>query len=108
MAQQSVTSPVASPVKAPKPPKAKCCVSKKRCSSCPVRMLKEGTLPEGYGVKKRVLVKVDPDAPDIVRPVKKSKKKSKKKAEKAKKAKKARQAQQVAAGKSARRLDRAA
>ncbi|VXB21361.1 hypothetical protein [Nocardioides sp. AX2bis] len=61
-------------IKAPKPPKSKCCVSKKRCGSCPIRMLKEGTLPEGYGVKKRVLVKVDPDAPDIVRPGKKSKK----------------------------------
>ncbi len=61
-------------VKAPKPPKSTCCVSKKRCGSCPIRMLKEGTLPEGYGVRKRTLVKVDPDAPDIVRPNKKSKK----------------------------------
>ena len=38
-------------------PKKKCCVSKTRCSRCPIRMLKEGTLPEGYTVKKRKLVK---------------------------------------------------
>jgi hypothetical protein len=41
-------------------PKAKCCVSKKKCQRCPIRMLKNGTLPEGYTVKKRKLVKVDP------------------------------------------------
>ncbi len=29
-----------------------------RCNRCPLRMLKEGTLPEGYTVKKRKLVKV--------------------------------------------------
>ena len=40
-------------------PKTKCCVSKKRCARCPIRMLKEGTLPEGYTVKKRVLVRAD-------------------------------------------------
>ncbi len=40
-------------------PKVECCVSKKRCSRCPVRMLKEGTLPSGYTVKKRKLVRVD-------------------------------------------------
>jgi hypothetical protein len=40
-------------------PKTKCCVSKKRCGRCPIRMLKEGTLPEGYTVKKRVLVRAD-------------------------------------------------
>jgi hypothetical protein len=39
-------------------PKQKCCVSKDRCKRCPIRMLKEGTLPEGYTVKKRKLVKV--------------------------------------------------
>jgi hypothetical protein len=39
-------------------PKQKCCVSKDRCRRCPIRMLKEGTLPEGYTVKKRKLVKV--------------------------------------------------
>lgn len=40
-------------------PKSKCCVSKTRCKRCPIRMLKEGTLPEGYTVKKRKLVKLD-------------------------------------------------
>ncbi len=38
-------------------PKQKCCVSKERCKRCPIRMLKEGTLPAGYTVKKRKLVK---------------------------------------------------
>lgn len=45
--------------KTKKLPKLECCVSKKRCDRCPVRMLKEGTLPEGYTVKKRKLVRVD-------------------------------------------------
>ena len=40
-------------------PKTECCVSKKRCDRCPLRMLKEGTLPAGYTVKKRRLVRVD-------------------------------------------------
>jgi hypothetical protein len=40
-------------------PKVKCCVSKARCGRCPIRMLKEGTLPSGYTVKKRKLVRVD-------------------------------------------------
>lgn len=40
-------------------PKSECCVSKDRCKRCPIRMLKEGTLPDGYTVKKRKLVKVD-------------------------------------------------
>ncbi|MFV0535552.1 MAG: hypothetical protein ACK5MR_18175 [Cumulibacter sp.] len=39
-------------------PKSKCCVSSTRCKRCPIRMLKEGTLPEGYAVKRRRLVKV--------------------------------------------------
>lgn len=39
-------------------PKKKCCVSKTKCKRCPLRMLKEGTLPEGYTVKRRKLVKV--------------------------------------------------
>jgi len=43
--------------KVAKLPKKKCCVSKTRCGRCPIRMLKEGTLPEGYTVKKRKLVK---------------------------------------------------
>ena len=40
-------------------PKSKCCVSKDRCKRCPIRMLKEGTLPDGYTVRKRKLIKVD-------------------------------------------------
>lgn len=43
--------------KVAKLPKSKCCVSKTKCNRCPLRMLKEGTLPEGYTVKKRKLVK---------------------------------------------------
>ena len=42
----------------PKKPKKKCCVSKSRCKRCPIRMLKAGTLPPGYTVKRRKLVKV--------------------------------------------------
>jgi hypothetical protein len=38
-------------------PKSKCCDSKDRCKRCPLRMLKDGTLPEGYTVKHRRLVK---------------------------------------------------
>ena len=45
--------------KAVKLPKTKCCVSTTRCDRCPIRMLKEGTLPSGYGVRKRKLVKVE-------------------------------------------------
>ena len=45
--------------KARKLPKVECCVSKKRCDRCPIRMLKAGTLPSGYTVKKRKLVRVD-------------------------------------------------
>ena len=45
--------------KVAKLPKKKCCVSTKKCGRCPLRMLKEGTLPPGYTVKKRKLVKVD-------------------------------------------------
>ncbi|WP_183100208.1 hypothetical protein [Nocardioides pelophilus] len=43
--------------KAGKLPKTKCCVSKDKCGRCPLRMLKDGTLPDGYTVKKRVLVR---------------------------------------------------
>lgn len=46
--------------KSAKLPKVKCCVSKSKCGRCPLRMLKEGTLPDGYSVKKRVLVEVGP------------------------------------------------
>ena len=40
-------------------PKSKCCVSKSRCKRCPIRMLKDGTLPDGLTVKKRQLVTTD-------------------------------------------------
>ena len=40
-------------------PKTECCVSKKRCDRCPLRMLKEGSLPDGYTVRKRKLVRLD-------------------------------------------------
>ncbi|MBF4764963.1 hypothetical protein ISU07_17660 [Nocardioides islandensis] len=42
-------------------PKKKCCVSKDKCRRCPLLALKRGTLPTGYTVKKRKLVKL-PDA----------------------------------------------
>jgi hypothetical protein len=45
--------------KGPKLPKLKCCESRSKCGRCPLRMLKEGTLPEGYTVKRRELVRVD-------------------------------------------------
>jgi hypothetical protein len=41
----------------PGKPKKKCCVSRPRCKRCPLRMLAEGTLPVGYTVKMRKLVK---------------------------------------------------
>lgn len=44
--------------KVAKLPKKECCVSKSKCNRCPLRMLKEGTLPAGYTVHKRKLVKV--------------------------------------------------
>ncbi len=40
-------------------PKMECCVSKSKCGRCPLRMLKEGTLPDGYTVKRRKLVRLD-------------------------------------------------
>ncbi|MGA9746204.1 MAG: hypothetical protein WBQ50_01985 [Nocardioides sp.] len=43
----------------PPKPKKKCCVSKPRCGRCPLRLLAEGRLPEGYTVKKRKLVKTE-------------------------------------------------
>lgn len=43
----------------PDKPKKKCCADRPRCKRCPIRMLAEGTLPEGYTVKKRKLVRVD-------------------------------------------------
>ncbi len=38
-------------------PKKKCCQDRPRCKRCPLRALAEGTLPAGYTVKKRRLVK---------------------------------------------------
>lgn len=38
-------------------PKPACCASKPRCARCPIRMLAEGTLPPGYTVRQRRLVK---------------------------------------------------
>lgn len=40
-------------------PKLKCCESRNRCRRCPTRMLKEGTLPDGLGVRRRRLVAAD-------------------------------------------------
>lgn len=53
----------------PRVPKVKCCTSKPKCARCPLRMLAEGTLPDGYAVKKRRLV--DPEG-KIVKKAKKS------------------------------------
>ena len=39
-------------------PKKKCCVSKDKCRRCPILALKMGSLPDGYTVKKRKLVKL--------------------------------------------------
>ena len=39
-------------------PKKKCCESSNRCKRCPIRMLKEGTLPKGYRVYRRRLVRI--------------------------------------------------
>lgn len=40
-------------------PKVKCCESKPKCRRCPLRMMKEGTLPEGLTVRRRRLVTLD-------------------------------------------------
>jgi hypothetical protein len=40
-------------------PKKKCCQDKPRCKRCPLRALADGTLPAGYTVKKRRLVKLE-------------------------------------------------
>ena len=40
-------------------PKTRCCESRSKCGRCPLRMLKEGTLPVGYTVHKRKLVRLD-------------------------------------------------
>ena len=39
-------------------PKKKCCSDKPACKRCPLQMMKKGTLPDGYTVKKRKLVKI--------------------------------------------------
>ena len=57
--------------KALKLPKTECCVSKSRCDRCPIRMLKEGSLPSGYGVHKRKLVRLDATGKKVMK-VKKS------------------------------------
>jgi hypothetical protein len=56
-------------------PKRECCASKPACGRCPLRMLKDGTLPAGYTVKKRKLVRVDgKKVPKKIKPVKRRKK----------------------------------
>ena len=45
-------------VKKPLKPKSKCCLDRPRCRRCPIRMLKEGTLPECYTVHRRRLVRI--------------------------------------------------
>lgn len=40
-------------------PKKECCQKRIRCTRCPLRMLKEGTMPEGWTVRHRRLVKVE-------------------------------------------------
>jgi hypothetical protein len=44
--------------KKPLKPKSKCCMDRPRCRRCPIRMLKDGTLPEGYTVHRRRLVRI--------------------------------------------------
>jgi hypothetical protein len=44
--------------KKPLRPKKKCCQDRPRCTRCPIRMLKDGTLPPGYTVHRRRLVRV--------------------------------------------------
>jgi hypothetical protein len=39
-------------------PKKKCCQDRPRCTRCPIRMLKDGTLPDGYTVHRRRLVRL--------------------------------------------------
>ena len=62
----------------PRVPKVKCCVSKDKCGRCPLRMLKEGTLPEEYAVKRRRLVHADSAKPVKKDDLKKAAKKAKK------------------------------
>lgn len=57
-AKAGKTVKTAKTAKVAKLPKKKCCVDTPKCNRCPLRMLQEGTLPSGYTVKKRKLVKV--------------------------------------------------
>ena len=66
MGKSKDTSKKAGKAKVAKLPKKKCCVSSTKCGRCPLRMLKEGTLPAGYTVKKRKLVKVTAGKPGKV------------------------------------------
>lgn len=59
MGKSTGTAKGAAGAKVARLPKKKCCVSSKKCGRCPLRMLKEGTLPPGYTVKKRRLVKIE-------------------------------------------------
>jgi hypothetical protein len=43
----------------PLKPKKKCCESQPRCARCPLRLLAEGRMPEGWTVKHRRVVKID-------------------------------------------------
>ncbi|HEY7043993.1 MAG TPA: hypothetical protein VH419_10030 [Nocardioidaceae bacterium] len=56
-------APTGPPAKGPKAltklPKVKCCTSKPKCQRCPLRMLADGSLPDGYAVKKRRLIGPD-------------------------------------------------
>ncbi|GAA3545971.1 hypothetical protein AFL01nite_24420 [Aeromicrobium flavum] len=52
-------------------------MSKPRCKRCPIRMMAEGTLPDGYTVKKRKLVKVKKKDKDKKKSSKSSKTKAK-------------------------------
>ena len=78
MGSQGASKKAGKSSKVAKLPKKKCCVSATKCSRCPLRMLKEGTLPPGYTVKKRKLVKVSVKSDKLTG--KKSGKKSGKKA----------------------------
>ncbi|GAA1930618.1 hypothetical protein GCM10009737_35720 [Nocardioides lentus] len=64
-----------------KVPKTKCCESRSKCDRCPLRMLKEGTLPVEYAVRKRRLVHADTKTPvskdELPKKVKKSTKPAK-------------------------------
>jgi hypothetical protein len=66
-------------------PKKKCCISKPKCKRCPLRMLAEGNLPQGYTVRKRKLVKAEPGDVLLSAGTKATKKSGKKKSKSGKK-----------------------